>query len=160
MGQHQLIWRPAADLVQWLSYALPTSPHAPCMSIHPPPHAHMPLMSTPIHHNLVLGKFGLVQSRAIFAGPETGQSSPWQKFWDRDQDCHRPSISVWSWSRPSPDPVPAHFIYLFIQDQGQQAHVHCGMVWHWHASVYGCTSAIARLPRLHPDGSSQMRKCQ
>ena len=33
---------------------------------------------------IVLGKFGLVRSGAIFAGLETGQSSPRRKFWDRD----------------------------------------------------------------------------
>ena len=33
---------------------------------------------------VVLGKFGLVWSGAIFTGPETGQSSPRPKFWDWD----------------------------------------------------------------------------
>ena len=48
--------------------------------------------------SLVLGKFGLVWSRAIFAGLETGQSSPRRNFWDRDWDHQGPSRSVWSWS--------------------------------------------------------------
>ena len=52
---------------------------------------------------IVLGKFGLVQSRAIFAGLETGWSSPQCNFWDQDWDCLEPSKSVWFWSRPSPD---------------------------------------------------------
>ena len=34
---------------------------------------------------VVLGKFGLVWSGAIFAGPETGQSGPRRNFWDRDR---------------------------------------------------------------------------
>ena len=52
---------------------------------------------------VVLGKFGLVRSRAIFAGPETGQSGPRRNFWDQDRDCQGPSRSVWSRSRPGPD---------------------------------------------------------
>ena len=59
---------------------------------------------------VVLGKFGLVRSRAIFAGPETGQSGPRQNFWDQDRDCQGPSRSVWSWSRPGPD-SPWQYIY-------------------------------------------------
>ena len=54
-------------------------------------------------HVVVLGKFGLVRSQAIFARPETRQSSPRQKFWDRDRDHQGPSRLVWSRSRPSAD---------------------------------------------------------
>ena len=54
-------------------------------------------------HGLVLGKFGLVRSRAIFAGPEPGQSGPRCNFWDWDRDRQGPSRSVWSRSRPGPD---------------------------------------------------------
>ena len=35
----------------------------------------------------MLGKFGLVWSRAIFTRLETGQSGPRCNFWDRDRDC-------------------------------------------------------------------------
>ena len=51
----------------------------------------------------LLGKFGLVRSRAIFAGPETGQSGPRRNVWDWDRDRQGPSRSVWSRSRPGPD---------------------------------------------------------
>ena len=62
---------------------------------------------------LVLGKFGLVQSGALFAGLETGQSGPPRNFWDRDRDRQGPSISVWSWSRPSPD-LDRHIYSVFF----------------------------------------------
>ena len=52
---------------------------------------------------IVLGKFGLVRSRAIFTGPETRQSGPRCNFWDRDRDRQGRSRSVWSRSRPGPD---------------------------------------------------------
>ena len=50
---------------------------------------------------LVLGKFGLVRSQAIFAGPETGQSGPRRNFWDWDRDCQ----DCLDRSGPGPDPV-------------------------------------------------------
>ena len=54
-------------------------------------------------HKLVLGKFGLVRSGAIFARPGTRQSGPRRNFWDWDRDCQGLSISVWSQSRHGPD---------------------------------------------------------
>ena len=68
---------------------------------------------------VALGKFSLVQSQAIFARPETGQSSPRQKFWDRDQDCQGLSRSVWSRSRPSPD-GPWWYIYSGACRRGER----------------------------------------
>ena len=48
---------------------------------------------------LVLGKFGLVWSQAIFSGPETGQSGPRQKF---RTGTARDRLD---WSGPGPDLV-------------------------------------------------------
>ena len=60
----------------------PAPATAPCMQANHPECA-LPLLDMPwpplTHfdmYRLVLGKFGLVRFRAIFAGPETGQSSP------------------------------------------------------------------------------------
>ena len=72
---------------------------------------------------LVLGKFGLVWSQAIFAGPETQRSHPWYNFWDQDQDRHGLSILVWSRSRPGPD-GPCTF-HLFIYSRSRTAGL-CG----------------------------------
>ena len=66
---------------------------------------------------LVLGKFGLVPSGAIFARLETGWSGPQQDFWDRDQDHQGPSISVWSGPSPESDLVQTWtgtFILYFL----------------------------------------------
>ena len=69
-------------------------------------------MSASAHalHCLVLGKFGLVWSGAIFARPETRWSGPWQNFWDQDQDHQWLPILVWSWSRPT----PAFLFYFYF----------------------------------------------
>ena len=74
----------------------------------------VPLVSQgEVGSRLVLGKFSLAQSEAIFAGPETRQSGPPRNFWDWDRDHQGPSISVWSWSRPSPD-LDQHIYSVFF----------------------------------------------
>ena len=78
----------------------------------------------------MLGKFGLVWFRAIFARPETGQSGvPDKIFGTGTGNRYELSISVWSRSRLGPDgPCTIYlFIYLFKIEDG-------GLVWDGTAS--------------------------